>query len=96
MTALQTVLDGRWAANAIDLVRNAPALSDRPLRLSSQTMTGEMAGALCARGSIALVDRDRQKAVGFSLNQPGRSRRFAELAARLESEARAGRCRLVP
>lgn len=90
-----TTRDGKWAANAIDLVRNRPHLTNRPLRFSSQLMTPASAAALCARGTIALVDRDAQRAVGFSLNQPGPSRRFMALRARLEAEARAGRCRIV-
>lgn len=87
--------DGRWAANAIDLVRNAPDLSNRPLRLSSRAMTAEMALALCARGSIALVDRNQQKAIGFSLNQPNRSPRFDALSKVFAGEASKGRCRIV-
>lgn len=88
-------LDGRWAANAIDLVRNVPDMSNRPLRLSSQNMTGEMAVALCARGSIALVDRNEQKAIGFSLNQPDTSRHFAMLTERIAGAAANGRCRIA-
>lgn len=88
-------LDGRWAANAIDLIRNQPDLSNRPLRLSSRKLSDEMALELCMRGSVALVDRNTQKAIGFSLNQPDRSERFEALSRRLVAEAAAGRCRLA-
>lgn len=88
-------LDGRWAANAVDLVRNHPDLSNRPLRLSSQLLTPDMAATLCRRGSIALVDRDAQKRIGFSLNQLSTSSHFENIRRRLEAEAGAGRCKLV-
>lgn len=87
--------DGRWAPNALDLVRNRPDLSNRPLRFSSQLMTPEMAARLCRRGSIALIDRTAQKQAGFSLTQPGPSRHLESLRAAIEAEARAGRCRLA-
>lgn len=87
--------DGLWAANAIDLVRNRPDLSNRPIRLSSQLLTVDRALTLCDRGRVAFVDRDAQKAIGFSVNQPATSRRFAQLEKRLRAEVAPGRCRIV-
>jgi hypothetical protein len=87
--------DGRWAPNGIDLVRNRPDLANRPLRLSSQLMTPDLAAGLCRRGSITLLDRDDQRRVGFAPNQLGPSMEFRVLRDRMESEARLGRCRIV-
>lgn len=88
--------DGRWAPNAIDLVRNRPDLSNRPLRLSSQLMLPDAAARLCARGSIAMIDRSAQRRLGFAPNQLDTSPEFMRLRARLLAESRAGRCRLIP
>jgi hypothetical protein len=71
--------DGRWAANAIDHVRNTPDLDNRPLRLSSRALNRPMIAELCRRGTIRLVTHADMHRVGFAINVPERSPRFDAL-----------------
>lgn len=93
--APSATLDGKWTANAVDFGRNRPDLANRPLRLSSYNMTADKVAALCARGTIAFIDRAAQKRVGFGLNQPTSSPRFEAIEASIRDEARRGRCQTV-
>jgi hypothetical protein len=71
--------DGRWAGNAVENVRNLPDLSNRPLRLSSRTMSPELLAGLCPRGKITLITRADQRRAGFWLNAPEKSPSFVKL-----------------
>lgn len=72
-------LDGRWAANAIDNVRNSPDLDNPTLRFSSIHLGPVSIGALCRRGSITMVSRRDMHAAGFALNASSISPRFSAL-----------------
>ena len=73
--------DGRWTANAIDHVRNAPDLGNRPLRFSSRNMDRPRLVELCRRGTISLITRADMHRAGFALNTPLRNSRFEALTA---------------
>jgi hypothetical protein len=72
-------LDGRFADNAEDHVRNLPDLSKQPLRFSAANMTPELLARLCTRGSVTLVTRADMHRVGFVANVPARSAEFDAL-----------------
>lgn len=72
-------IDGNWAANAVDFVRNRPDLDNRPLRLSSNMLTVPMLGEICRRGSIRLVTVADMHRVGFGLNVPALRESFDAL-----------------
>lgn len=72
-------LDGRWAANAIDNVRNSPDLDNPTLRFSSAHLGPISIAELCRRGSITMISRANMHSVGFALNAPSTSPRFSAL-----------------
>jgi hypothetical protein len=80
-------LDGRFADNAEDHVRNLPDLSNRPLRFSAANMTPELLVRLCARGPVTLVTRADMHRVGFVANVPARSAEFDALVATATAQA---------
>ncbi len=71
--------DGKWASNAIENVLNLPDLSNRPLRLSTLNMNGELLAGLCRKGKITLIGRAEQQRAGFALNAARESPSFAKL-----------------
>lgn len=79
--------DGVWSANAIDIVRNRPDLSNRPLRFSSRFMQPAKLEELCRRGTIATVTRADMHGVGFSLNSPVSSPRFEKLVTAIATSS---------
>ena len=78
-TQPSTSLDGRWVANARELVRNAPDLDNVPLRLSSAHLTPEMLSQVCRRGTVSVVTRADMRGVGFGLNAEPDSPQFTNL-----------------
>jgi hypothetical protein len=81
-------IDGRWAVNAVDEVRNDPDLTNRPLRFSSRALDGPMVAELCRRGTVSSVDWHDMHRLGFGANVIGSGRRFDDLVGVL----RAGGC----
>lgn len=79
-------LNGRWAANAIDNVRNRPDLDNNTLRFSSIHLGPVSIEELCRRGSITMVSRADMNAVGFALNATSRSPRFSTLMRSIEGK----------
>ena len=79
--------DGAWSANAIDIVRNRPDLSNRPLRFSSRSMQPAMLEELCRRGTVATVTRADMHGIGFGLNSPVSSPRFEKLVATIATNS---------
>jgi len=75
-TEVSPSTDGRWAANAIDHVRNDPYLGNRPLRFSSRNMDRQAVLELCRRGSVAILTRAEMHRARFALNLPVRSPEF--------------------
>jgi hypothetical protein len=69
----------------IDQVRNLPDLSNRPVRLSSRTMTPLMLGAVCRRGDVTLITRTEMHRVGIALHVPEPSPPFDALIAPFQS-----------
>lgn len=85
-TEAARALDGRWAINAIDHVRNHPDLTNRPLRFSSRAVDAKAVRALCRRGTVSVVTRSDMRVVGFGLNLPISSPRFEHLTRLLAEE----------
>jgi hypothetical protein len=81
-TADMVLIDTELPKMAIDQVRNAPDLSNRPLRLSSQALDSAALAQLCERGSIALITRRDMHSVGFALEFSEQSPRFETKIAR--------------
>ena len=71
--------DGRWAANAIDNVRNGPDLDNPTLRFSSAHLNSVSIAEMCRRGSITMVSRSDMHAVGFAINAPSHNPHFSAL-----------------
>jgi len=74
-------VDGRWADNALDHVRNQPDLTNRPLRFSSEDMTPALLAELCRRGLVTLITRADMHRLGFELNVDARDPKFEALVA---------------
>lgn len=86
-TEVSKSLDGRWAPNAVDHVRNLPDLTNRPLRFSSADLDAGRLLKLCAISPITQVTRADQQRVGFAWNVPARSDRFDGLVAGVEAKS---------
>lgn len=69
-------VDGRWADDANDFVRNRPDLSNRPLRFASDQMNAMLLTELCHRGPVTLITRADLRRAGFEPNAPDPSPRF--------------------
>jgi hypothetical protein len=82
-TEVSPSTDGRWAANAIDHVRNKPDLDNHPLRFSSRKMSAAMIAYLCRRGDVAIITRADMHENGFAMNLPTRSPTFERKIAPL-------------
>jgi hypothetical protein len=80
-------VDGRWADNALDHVRNEPDLSNRPLRFSAENMDPALFAELCRRGPVTLITRMDMHRVGFVLNVPASSPNFEALVAATARQA---------
>ncbi|MGZ2411721.1 hypothetical protein ACUXST_001118 [Sphingomonas sp. F9_3S_D5_B_2] len=78
-TTPRPTMDGRWAGNAIETVRNLPDLSNRPLRISSININSDLLVRLCGRGRIALITRADQHSVSFASNGAPDSPSFDKL-----------------
>ena len=78
------LVDTEKPSSAIDIVRNLPDLSNRPLIFSSRNMNTSLLSQLCERGSIALVTRKEFHSVGFALGQPEESPVFEKLTSSLQ------------
>jgi len=85
---LSNPVDGRWADNALDHVRNSPDLTNRPLRFSAQDLTPPLLARLCAKGPVTLITRADMHRLGFLLNVQERSPRFEALVAAAGMQAR--------
>jgi hypothetical protein len=72
---------GRWTGSAIEVVRNAPDLSNRPLRFSSRAMSPELLEGLCRRGKVTLITRSDPRRVGFAFDGPRDGPWFTELVS---------------
>ena len=86
---LSPSVDGRWADNALDHVRNQPDLSNRPLRFSAEYLTPTLLSELCRRGPVTLITRADMHRVGFILNVSDRS---PKLDALVTAEPRVAGC----
>jgi hypothetical protein len=88
MTAQTTpfvLVDTFGQSKMIDEVRNRPNLSNRPIRLSSWTMTPSMLVAVCRRGDVTLITRTEMHRVGIALHVPEPSPPFDALIAPFQS-----------
>lgn len=79
-------VDGRWADNALDHVRNEPDLTNRPLRFSSEDLTPPLLAELCRRGAVTPITRADMHRLGFELNVDARDPKFERLVASVEQE----------
>jgi hypothetical protein len=70
------LLDTEWRNEAIDLVRNWPDLTNRPLRLSSRELSAPEIAKLCATGRIAPIRQGDMVRAGLNLSSPAESPRF--------------------
>jgi len=84
---LANPVDGRWADNALDHVRNSPDLTNQPLRFSSEDLTPALLAGLCRRGPVTLITRADMHRLGFVLNVPERDPKFEQLAGSAERQA---------
>lgn len=73
------LVDTHWPSSMVDQVRNAPDLSNRPIRLSSKSITPEALSSLCVRGPIALITRVEMHRAGMSPQLPEKSPAFEDL-----------------
>jgi len=80
-------VDGRWADNALDHVRNSPDLTNRPLRFSSEDMSPTLLAGLCRRGAVTVISRADMHRLGFELNVAERDPKFEGLVSAAESGA---------
>jgi len=80
-------VDGRWADNALDHVRNSPDLANRPLRFSSEDMSPTLLAGLCRRGAVTVISRADMHRLGFELNVAERDPKFEGLVSAAESGA---------
>lgn len=80
-TSDMVLVDTEKPRAAIDLVRNQPDLSNRPLLLSSYDTTAAGLATLCSRGTIAIVTRADMQALGFARGLPNESPRFERKVA---------------
>lgn len=71
------VIDTEAPSAAIDIVRNRPDLSNRPLVFSSKDLTQAGLLELCRRGRIAFITRKDFHRAGFVPNLPESSPSFA-------------------
>lgn len=78
-TEIASSTNGRWAASAIDHVRNSPDLDNVPLRFSSRNMTPPMLQEICRRGTVSVVTHNDMRKVGFAPNTPLDSPQFIRL-----------------
>lgn len=82
------LIDTEWPSAAIDTVRNAPDLSNRPLRLSSRVLSAAGIETMCRRGSIAVVTRAQIYRAGIPQSTPVKSPLFeAKVAKALTGKA---------
>lgn len=70
------LIDTELPKMAIDQVRNAPDLSNRPIRLSSLALDSAALTELCKRGTIVPITRRDMHSVGFALAFPESSPLF--------------------
>lgn len=80
------IIDTEKPSFAIDIVRNLPDLTNRPLLLSSREMSEAQVSALCQRGSIALVTRKDFHRIGVALGLPVESPAFERLTRPLQGQ----------
>jgi len=73
------LVDTQWPSNMVDQVRNLPDLSNRPIRLSSRTLTAELLAPLCKLGPIAIVSRADMHRAGLGLQITKDSPQFDRL-----------------
>lgn len=78
-TEIVPSLDGRWAENAIDHVRNSADLSNAPLRFSSRNLTPGMLAWICQQGTVTAVTRADMHKRGFATNSSAESPEFDKL-----------------
>lgn len=64
------VIDDRSIMFSVDLVRNAPSLTNRPLRFAAHAVTPQQMSDLCARGTVAFVSRAAMAGIADSM-EPG-------------------------
>ncbi|MDE1918353.1 MAG: hypothetical protein KGJ57_09205 [Sphingomonadales bacterium] len=81
------ILDTMRPSMAIKQVRNLPDLTNRPLVISSYHLQPGQAEELCRRGSVVLIDRAAQQAVGFSPWLPRKSPEFEALVKPLAARS---------
>jgi hypothetical protein len=74
------LVDDVAAPFAMDLVRNSPFLTNRPLVLGLTRLNAAQVRDLCARGAVAVYDRKRAKAAGLGLIRPGVSKAQDQVA----------------
>lgn len=86
-TSRVATVDGRWAQNAIETVRNSPDLANHPLRIASSYVSAEQLAALCRIGRITVVSRADQRRVGFATNGAPSSPLFDSLVDTAKAEA---------
>ena len=84
---LSDSVDGRWADNALDHVRNLPDLTNRPLRFSAEELTPSLLEQLCLRGPVTPITRADMHRLGFLLNVQERSPDFERLIASVQARA---------
>lgn len=80
-------IDGRWADNALDHVRNSPDLTNRPLRFSSEDLTPPLLAELCRRGPVTLISRADMHRLGFITNVAARDPKFEGLIGAVQRQA---------
>lgn len=83
-TEFRPTVDGKWAGNPIENVRNRPDLTNRPLRFSSRDLDSERLLELCRRGTVTPITRTDLHRAGFGLNIASDSPEFIALTAGVE------------
>ena len=78
-TEFRPTVDGKWAGNPIENVRNLPDMTNRPLRLSGRDLDSEGLLELCRRGAVTVITRADLHRAGFGLNIASDSPEFIAL-----------------
>jgi hypothetical protein len=85
-TESRRTTNGQWAGNAVEVVRNEPDLSNRPLRFSSRNMTPQLLVDLCALGQVTVIGSVDQQRAGFAPHASVNSPRFTKLIAAIRRQ----------
>ena len=85
------VVETEGGGFAVDEVRNAPDLKNRPIRFAGKALEPADIIGLCTRGTIAFVDVERMEALGLGVGSGATSRHFRSL----RGAASAAGCRIL-